>query len=116
MNNKGFAITTILFGIALLFCLLLMSLLGTMSTYRHNMELLVDGVNGDTGARNLVLKREIRKAGNSNFANEEEVKNYINSYGNPDAGQTVKLYDLSGLYCYGSTCKYFSSTGNTGES
>lgn len=51
MNNRGFAITTILFGIMILFCLLLVSLLGILSTYKNNLEKLIDSGNG---ARDIV--------------------------------------------------------------
>ena len=46
MNNKGFAITTILYGLLILFCLLLVSLLGIMSVYHTNLEKLIDEGNG----------------------------------------------------------------------
>lgn len=46
MNNKGFAITTILYGILILFCLLLLSMLGILSTYRGNIEKLIENHNG----------------------------------------------------------------------
>ena len=46
MNNKGFAITTILYGIMILFCLLLVSLLSILSSYRKTQELLIEENNG----------------------------------------------------------------------
>ena len=46
MNNKGFAITTILYGIMIIFCLLLVSLLGILSVYNGNLEKLVNDTNG----------------------------------------------------------------------
>lgn len=46
MNNKGFAITTILYGLLILFCMLLISLLGILSTYKNNMEKLIENTNG----------------------------------------------------------------------
>ena len=46
MNNKGFAITTILYGVLILFCLLLGSMLGILSTYRGNLEKLIENNNG----------------------------------------------------------------------
>lgn len=93
MNNKGFAITTILFGITLLFCLLLISLLGTLSTYRSNLEKLVDGVNGKGGARNIVImqKQEVNSTSNIN---------------------------KRGLYCVAGseTCNYYNSKGAISKS
>ncbi len=46
MNNKGFAITTILYGILILFCMLLVAAMGILSTYRNNLEKLNEEVNG----------------------------------------------------------------------
>ena len=51
MNNKGFAITTILYGTFLLFLMLMLAMLGILSRYKGNMELLIDETNG---ARNIV--------------------------------------------------------------
>ena len=51
MNNKGFAITTILYGTLILFCLLLVSMLGILSVYRGNLEKLIDANNG---ARDII--------------------------------------------------------------
>ena len=107
MNNKGFAITTILFGITLLFCLLLMSLLGILSTYWSNMEKLVEGVDGSTGARNLAIKREIRNNSNARFGSEQDIVNYIRST------------NKGGLYCLNDKskpnyCNYYSSAGKVG--
>ena len=51
MNNKGFAVTTILYGIMVLFCLLLVSLLGILSSYRKTQELLI---NENNGARSIL--------------------------------------------------------------
>lgn len=56
MNNKGFAITTILYGTLILFMLLFLSLLGILSQYKSNLEKLVESTNG---AREIVtLKKE----------------------------------------------------------
>lgn len=46
MNNKGFAITTILYGTLILFCLLLVSMLGILSTYKNNLDKLINATNG----------------------------------------------------------------------
>lgn len=51
-NNKGFAITTIIFGVFILFLLLLVSILGILSIKWNNLEKLVDDENGTTG-RNI---------------------------------------------------------------
>lgn len=94
LNNKGFAITTILFGITLLFCLLLVSLLGVLNIYWSNMRLLVDGVDSKTGARNVVI---IRK--NASFSSESDIV------------KDIATNKRGGLYCIGNTCNYYSSDG-----
>ena len=80
LNNKGFAITTILFGTMLLFMLLLAALLSILSVYRKNMELLTDDVNG--------IRSKI----------EMKAKPYS------DANK------IRGLYCSGGTCRYYKSS------
>ncbi len=105
MNNKGFAITTILFGLVLIFSMLLMSLLGTLSIYRSNMEKLAEGVNGTGGARNMVIKRPVKKDTSGNaFTSESQVSNYAKSNG-------------SGVYCYieekiNEKCYYYTGNGD----
>ena len=86
MNNKGFAITTILFGTMILFLLLLVSLLGILSTYRNNLEKLIqDG----KGAREIIKIYE---------------KDIPNSY----IDESSEYYLKSGLYCFDdNTCKYY---------
>ena len=51
MNNKGFAITTILYGTLILFLLLLVSLLGILSSYNDRLEMLIENNNG---ARDII--------------------------------------------------------------
>lgn len=46
MNNKGFAITTILYGTLILFLMLLLSMLKILSTYSDRLEMLVENNNG----------------------------------------------------------------------
>ena len=52
MNNKGFAITTILYGTMLLFSMLLVSMLGILASYRANLEKLI---NNNNGARDIIM-------------------------------------------------------------
>lgn len=51
MNNKGFAITTILYGILILFLMLLLSMLGILMSYNDKMEMLIENNNG---ARDII--------------------------------------------------------------
>ena len=46
LNNKGFAITTILYGTLILFLLLLVSMLGILATYNDRLGMLIDSNNG----------------------------------------------------------------------
>lgn len=85
MNNKGFAITTILYGTLILFMLLLVSLLGILSTYRGNLEKLIDN---DSGAREIITIK---------------------------AKNVTSLDDVTerGLYCVnGSNCTYKGNSGS----
>jgi len=91
MNNKGFAITTILYGTLILFMLLLVSMLGILAIYKGNLEKLI---NSNNGTRDVIT---IKKS-NQVFNSEEEIKAYIN------AGNGRGLYCLSD-----NTCKYYSS-------
>ena len=56
MNNKGFAITTILYGVLILFLLLLVSMLGILSTYKSRLGMLIENSNG---ARDIVNQKYI---------------------------------------------------------
>ena len=51
MNNKGFAITTILYGTFILFLLLLVTMLGILDTYKNKIEMLIEHSNG---ARDII--------------------------------------------------------------
>ena len=56
LDNKGFAITTILYGTLILFILLLLSLLGILSQYKNNLDKLI---NEGKGARSIVTMEKI---------------------------------------------------------
>ena len=79
MNNKGFAITTVLYGTLILFCLLLVSMLGILSSYKNNLDKLI---NENGGARSNV-----------------EMK--------PIPVSDVSQINNAGLYCIGNVCKYY---------
>ena len=90
MNNRGFAITTIIFGTMVLFCLLLVSLLGILSTYKNNLEKLIDSANG---ARDIVTMKP-----NTSYENLTALKSDTNR--------------RSGLYCFtdNNICYYVSNS------
>ena len=58
MNNKGFAITTILYGTLILFLMLLLSMLGILATYKDRLEILIDSNNGARDIINSVYESE----------------------------------------------------------
>lgn len=85
MNNKGFAITTILYGALILFILLFVSLMGILATYKGNLEKLVENTNG---ARD---KATIKKE-------------------NLPSTETFETVSKRGLYCdSANNCKYVPS-------
>lgn len=51
LNNKGFAITAILYGTLILFLMLMLSMLGILSTYKDRLEILIENTNG---ARDII--------------------------------------------------------------
>ena len=87
MNNKGFAITTLIFGTFILFVLLLISFFSLCSIYNNNLSKLIDETGG---ARDIITIKPITK-----YATKEEL---ISS------GDVIK----SGYYCFGSECEYIS--------
>ena len=93
MNNRGFAITTILFGLMILFCLLLTSLLSLLSIYKGNVEKLVES---DNAAR-----EEVTMIANKNYSSIDSLK-----------AETDTSKKKRGLYCFGAShteCRYVSN-------
>ena len=68
MNNKGFAITTILYGILVLFLLLLLSMMAILSTYKDRLQILIENTNG---ARDIIngnyIENENNNTGNYSY-------------------------------------------------
>ena len=91
MNNKGFAITTIIFGTMILFCLLLVSLLGILSTYKNNLEKLIEE---SQGTRDIITIKRIDACSN-------DVCGLVN----------INNIQESGLYCIEEEddCRYISN-------
>ena len=58
MNNKGFAITTILYGTMILFLLLISSMLGILSAYKEKLSILIDSTNGARDIINSIYVNE----------------------------------------------------------
>ncbi len=56
LNNRGFAITTILYGTMLLFMFLLLAMLGILASYSDNLDLLI---NENNGARDIIMSRVV---------------------------------------------------------
>ena len=59
MNNKGFAITGILYGVLLLFLMVLISLLSVLVFRLNRFTTLVDEVSGDMENKNIVASDKI---------------------------------------------------------
>ena len=80
MNNKGFAITTILYGTLILFLMLLLSMLSILSTYKDRLDILIESNNG---ARDII-----------------NGVNRVITYGDVDLDGDVDAYDLTKLTRY----------------
>ena len=75
MNNKGFAITTILYGTLILFLMLMISMLGILSTYSGRLEMLIENVNGarfNINYENILFRSSSEKSGYSDFMKWDE--------------------------------------------
>ena len=91
MKSKGFAVTTMVYGITILFILLLISFLSILSIYQKNLKELLENSNG---SREL-LKIDV----NYDYPSMEALINDDNR--------------KSGLYCFNdSTCMYVSANNN----
>lgn len=86
MNNKGFAITSILYGLLVMFLLIVVGSLGILSNQKKLMEELIDG---DNGARDIVQLETI---------NLDEVENFASGY----------KVEKRALYVYGTCKKYYA--------
>ena len=85
MNNKGFAITTVLYGTLILFFLLLVSMLGILATYKNNLDKLINATHGT---------REILEM--------KPITDY------------PPLFEM-GLFCQEGECYYFYPSGDPSE-
>lgn len=83
MNNKGFAITTILYGIFLLFMMLLLATIGILSSYKHKVDILIDSNNG---ARDIVSVYD-----EGSYLMTIEGRSYYKT--NPGAAMIAYVYD-----------------------
>lgn len=91
LDNRGFAITTIIFGTLILFMLLLVSLLAILALYRNNLNKLVDDENSIHGGRYITTIKA-----NRNYATFNDLLH-----------ETDSSKKTSGLYCFtGNNCRY----------
>lgn len=93
MNNKGFAITSVLYGLLIVLLLIIMGSLTTLSNQKKIMEELIDG---DKGAREIV--NEIIELDDSQFTEINGELSYTTS--------------KTALYVY-NNCKKYYSAGKT---
>lgn len=84
MNNKGFAITSILYGLLMMFLIIIVGTLGTLANQKRLMEELIDG---DKGAREIVGIKSIETDDYDNvnssstiISNREEIKEALQNY------------------------------------
>ena len=70
MNNRGFAITTVLYGLLILFLLIVVSTLRILSSQREMFDMLIDET---SGARDIVKLNTIEpfQEGNTTEVTEE---------------------------------------------
>lgn len=92
MNNKGFAITTILYGMLILFLMLLMSLLGMLATYKDRLEKLIENTNG---AREIINKAP---AYNPCDTPDDEVPDEVNDCGASGVSDGIPEFEYTGKY------------------
>ena len=85
MNNRGFAITSVLYGLLILFLLVMVSTLRILSSQKDMMDELIDG---HDGARDIVKLEKIS-------VNFDETSDYL----------TPK----KAMYVYGTCSKYYDS-------
>lgn len=109
MNNKGFAITTILYGTLILFLFLLLSALGMLNNYKNNLEKLEEETNG---ARDILMNST------PSLPTVTSNKNYI-AY--DSSGKSIGEYDtLSDTYnaiiSKGATGTIFTNKSNSDSS
>lgn len=97
LNNKGFAITTILYGTLILFILLFISLLGILSQYKKNLERLIESNNG---ARDIVTMTPQNISSGEIICNTDNENKCQNNY-------------RRGFYHIDNTCYKYLSTDDT---
>ena len=97
MNNKGFAITTMLYGTFLVFLLLMLVMFNLLNNFKTNMDKLIEG-NG--GAREIVgikCSDIVKDAdGNGEYSYDEQYGYKRDSNGNlskDGAGNLIKSKD-----------------------
>ncbi|MBQ2873447.1 MAG: hypothetical protein IJE89_05560 [Bacilli bacterium] len=118
MNNKGFAITTILYGTLILFLMLLVSMLGLLSTYKDRLSMLIDSNNG---ARDIINKKFKDSADEIVDSGEEILQMYVktntgnlNCRKSPNTNAVVvtSFSKCSELSVYPTTTNWFYNSEN----
>ena len=97
LDNKGFAITTIIYGMLILFMFLLLSVLGMLSGYLKNINILMDSVDG---VRESATIEPICVVGSP-----LEMRNTYTVNGEYNREKCLQIFQ-SGLYCFDSTSVY----------
>ena len=104
LNNKWFAITTILYGTLILFMLLFVSLLGILSQYKKNLERLIEANNG---ARDIVTMEP------QNISSSDYTATEHRGFCNTDNENKCQNNYRRGFYHIDNTCYKYLSTDDT---
>jgi hypothetical protein len=114
MNNKGFAITTILYGTMILFLMLVLSMLAILSTYKDRLELLIDGTNA---ARDIIMSTneyvppQGNNGNNGNSGNNGYTQTEYECYSYSENHVHVTYTSDYNEYNCANDCLYDTSTG-----
>ena len=101
LNNKGFAITTALYGTLVLFLMLSMASLGMMGTYKARMDKLIDE---DKGAMCIITK-ECNNDQNTSNECTKKTQYFVQTC----AATANNYYCSSGQIWWNEVCLYESS-------
>lgn len=98
MNNKGFAITAVLYGLLVMFLMIVVGTLAILYNQKKMMEELIDG---DNGAREIVKLKTIELSEDSFPFTTSEMALYVYNNGDKEckqyyaAGKTLDEYSFS---------------------
>lgn len=107
MNNKGFAITTILYGTLILFLMLLLSMLGILSTYKDRLSMLIDSNNGARCIINGGCKNPVAYAV---YSDDDKSLSFYKNTDTVKVGDTYNGKTVTDIYTGFETADYATSS------